>query len=344
MISNKANITGYIVLFIFIVGGGVISMKYFNYCNQEEDIYFIYRDSKKIAEGYNPYSAIKSGDMRNNQKYATYFPLFYYQSALFYKLGFKDFSVWLKAWRILYLLITTSLCLFIYNELSKKINVWIGLFSVAIWQFHAYTFYVLRVSQFDFLPILFMLLSLTMIEKNFKRSLLLFGISLSFKQIGIFLVPIYILFAYKQLNDWRKALKVSFLYGGIIPFVASLPFLIWDTNGYLKSILFSATRYGVSHFGGFRSLDNLMDFHGIISVLPMMLMMSVIFYSYYKNITSKYLSCFLIFAIFNGFNSVLFKQYLIWQLLFIPFLILEFYQMSQSRTIEGTNAIIDKIE
>ncbi len=42
-----------------------------------DDIYFIWLEGKRIIAGENPYARVLLGDMRVNDKYATYFPLAY---------------------------------------------------------------------------------------------------------------------------------------------------------------------------------------------------------------------------------------------------------------------------
>ncbi|HPR33551.1 MAG TPA: hypothetical protein PLK12_15735 [Prolixibacteraceae bacterium] len=310
---------------IFLLSGLIVNIKFFKYNNPDEDIYYIYRDCKSIVDGQNPYSSVKSGNMRSNDKYATYFPLFYLQGAGMYALGLKDYNNWLIAWRILQMLVFSAISLLVFQQLFQHINGWAALFGVLFWQFHAYTLYVLKVAQIDFLAIFFLLLALIYSEKRLKLALLFFGISLAVKQIAIFLVPLFFLIVLRQKHDWKKALGVSLLYGGLVPFVTSLPFLIWDPIGFLKSVFFSATRHPASHLGT-QSIDALFCMEGIISVLPMLVVMGFVYYLFIKDFLSKYFSSFLLLAVFVGFNSVLFKQYLVWPLLLIPFMIIEFYQ------------------
>src|SRR5687768_7823003 len=53
-----------------------------------EDIYYIWLEGKRIINGENPYGRVLTGNMRNNDKYATLFPIAYLLSALIQKIGF----------------------------------------------------------------------------------------------------------------------------------------------------------------------------------------------------------------------------------------------------------------
>src|SRR5436309_1476831 len=65
-----------------------------------EDIFHVWRDSRRIAEGHDPYARILGGDMRVNQKYATYLPGFYLVVAAATSVaGTLEFDEWLAAWR-----------------------------------------------------------------------------------------------------------------------------------------------------------------------------------------------------------------------------------------------------
>ena len=65
----------------------------------QEDIYYSFREGQRILNGENPYERILSGNMRDNKKYATYFPVFYELSYATQALGLEQFSTWLVFWR-----------------------------------------------------------------------------------------------------------------------------------------------------------------------------------------------------------------------------------------------------
>ncbi|MEO1180319.1 MAG: hypothetical protein AAFX51_05560, partial [Cyanobacteria bacterium J06636_28] len=66
---------------------------------QGHDMYYIWLEGKRIIAGENPYARVLAGNLRENDKYATYFPIAYLLSALVQKLGFLDYRDWLYFWR-----------------------------------------------------------------------------------------------------------------------------------------------------------------------------------------------------------------------------------------------------
>ena len=75
--------------------------------DDKNDLYYDFLEAERLIAGENPYERILSGDMRNNQKYATYFPLFYLLSAGVLKLGFQEFQQYVAFWRLGFLFLTS---------------------------------------------------------------------------------------------------------------------------------------------------------------------------------------------------------------------------------------------
>ncbi len=70
----------------------------------QPDIYFVWRDGSRLAAGQNPCEAILSGNMQENRKYPTYFPLYYLLVAGAHRLGVTEYRDWMRLWRPLVLL------------------------------------------------------------------------------------------------------------------------------------------------------------------------------------------------------------------------------------------------
>ena len=319
-----------ISFWILIITGIITYSKFYNYKAIEEDIFI---DGERILAGENPYSRILGGDMRHNNKYTTYLPLFYLACSLSQYAGLESYEEWLSAWRSFNLLIFVLISWLIFSQVYEKFGWVTGIFGGLFWQFNAFSLTVIKIAQLDFLAIFFVLLSLLYMQKNVKVSLILFGVSLAIKQIGIFLVPFYGFFCYEQVRDWKKTLFYCTVYIGLVPFLASLPFLIWDAEGFVRSILFSATRNHDTHFG-IQTLDRVYQVSGIPAKIPMLVLMLIPSFLYHQGKINKYLACFLIFSVFTGFNSVTFRQYMVWPIVFIPLLMTEFSPDRAGR--EGT--------
>ena len=326
---NYRNIIAIICLFLIAFVGIVINIKLLNlwdYNTKEEDIYYTFIEGKRILAGENPYARVLTGDMRDNDKYATYFPLFYLLSALTQLLGFQEYSAWISLWRPIFLMFYIGIAGLIFYKLYKNRLLTIGLFAALFWLFNRWTLHVSKIAHLEFISIFFLLLSLIIFPKNKYISLILFSLSLAFKQIAIFLLPLYLIWVWQSSEDNQlKDTLIALLLILSIPVITSLPFISWNAEGFFKSILFSATRNPSVSFKAM-SLDALIglkipEFVGIKAKLPMLFMMSLVFLSAIKRQIGIYTSVLLIMSVFVDFNSVLFSQYLCWIVPFIPLVI-----------------------
>jgi hypothetical protein len=67
-----------------------------------QDVYYVWIEGKRIINGENPYARVLEGNMLDNNKYATYFPVFYWLSAFTQLAGFRDYSTWILFWKIIF--------------------------------------------------------------------------------------------------------------------------------------------------------------------------------------------------------------------------------------------------
>jgi uncharacterized membrane protein len=191
------------------------------------------------------------------------------------------------------------------------------------WIFNRWTLHVATIAHIDFIPLFFLILSLLIFHKYRWVSLFLFSLSLAIKQIGIFLAPLYLIWTWQSENRSKlKKMLIAFAVIASIPLLTSLPFILWNSEGFFKSILFSATRNPGSHFNA-PSLDVYIgkfipDFIGIKAKIPMLFLMILIYLSTLRRQLGMYTSSLLTMSIFIDFNSVLFLQYMCWVVPFIP--------------------------
>lgn len=294
-----------------------------------EDLFFLFSDSKTVAEGGNPYLRTADGNMHDNEKYTTYFPLFFLTNAVLIKAGFSDYYKWQVIWQVVMLISLFATAFLVFHMIRKKANWQVALLAVLFILFNRWTLYVTLISQIDFTAILFLILSFFYLDSSFKKSLLFFGLSLAFKQMAIFLAPLYLIWAW-QKNPSSKYLWQSTFWAGIIPFVTSLPFLIWDAKSYLMSILFSATRGQATHMDA-SALNFHLKMGGLVGKLPMLLLMAFIFYLTAKNKIGRFTSAFLVMTIFMTFNAVLLNQYLAWTAVLLPLVFIDYYDVLNRR-------------
>ena len=324
-IINQTWFLPYIAILLVMIAGLFVHLNLWESPAKviNEDVYYTFLEGNRIINGENPYARILEGNMRENNKYATYFPLAYLLSGLTQIIGINQFASWLLVWRVIFLaanLVITYLVFHISNTRKQSL---LGVFGAIFWLFNRWTLHVTSISHIDFVPLFLLLLSLVFIPRRFYLACILFGVSLAFKQIAIFAFPLYLVWSWQTSQQHRvRNLIITTLVIGVIPFLLSVPFLVWNSEGYIKSILFSATRNPADHFNA-PALDTFLEILKIPVNIPMMLLLGMTYILALVKRVPKYASILLVMTIFFGFNSVLFRQYLIWFMLFIPLTVLE---------------------
>jgi uncharacterized membrane protein len=328
--TNKTKkILALVCLIITLVSGLIVHTKLWIYDTKAEDIYYTWLEGKRILLGENPYARVLAGNMRENEKYATYFPLFYLLSCLTQLFSWREYSQWVYLWRHIFLVFNLGITSLIFYVFCAQRLFVVAIFSSIFWLFNRWTLDVTKIAHIEFLPIFFLIASLMVFRNNQFISLLLYSISLAFKQIAIFLLPLYLIWAWQSTETGKLRQTLTAL--GIIlsiPVITSLPFIIWNAEGFFKSIAFSATRNPGDHFGA-NSLDAFItkavpQFVGIKAKIPMLFLMALIYLTAFQKKIGLYSSSLLTMSIFVDFNSVLFPQYMSWIVPLLPLAIDDF--------------------
>jgi uncharacterized membrane protein len=310
----------YMIFCLIIVAGILVHSALWN-VNQEierEDIYYTFIEGGRLINGANPYERVLSGDMRTNNKYATYFPMFYLLSGYSQQLGLESFPEWLSFWRVIFLVCNLGISCLIFQICAAENKHLLGIIGVFFWLFNRWTLHVSVISHIDFLPLFILLLSLSLLPRYFYLSCILLGLSLAIKQIAIFVVPVYLIWSWNNYHHNRlQNTLAAFALIAAIPLLVSIPFLIWNAEGYCKSILFSVTRYPPGYLKT-QSLDTLAGVYGIPAKIPMLFLLVLSYSLVFLQGIPLYVSHLLVMIIFFNFNSVVFRQYAIWFLPFIP--------------------------
>jgi hypothetical protein len=277
------------------------------------DIFFIWSAGHEIAHGENPYSKIHGSNMLENHKYSTFLPGFYLIVSGYVALGHETFGEWMSFWRPANFAIHYAIGVFLFFVLLPRGGFWLALFGSQFWLLSRWTIQIVNAGQIDALPIAILLVSMWILPRYKRTSLILFGASLSIKQIGIFMLPVYLLLE----SDLDKPLMWNFgqgvknlLYIAALPLLICLPFLIWDARGLFLSILFSATRSP----SGIKvpSIDALLGYVGLVAKIPMILMMACVYFLVLQRRIGRFMAALALFLTFPSFNSVLFSQYMAW--------------------------------
>jgi hypothetical protein len=308
-----------LVVIAILVMGIAVSLQFWGYESpRKEDIYYTYLDGERLLQGVNPYERVLAGDMRVNDKYSTYFPGFYYLASLVQFAGLRVFDTWLSFWRVIFLVFNISIAALLFYIPARKQMLGLSIFAALFWLFNRWTLHVARTADIDFIPLFFMLLSLYLFQRNRKTSYLLLGLSLTIKQVAIFLVPVYLIWSWKKAPDRSaKHLVSSALWIGIVPLIASLPLLIWNWEAFVRSILFSTTRIAAAAYNVY-SLDVALGWQGLLARVPVVLMLLMAYWLTWKYKLGVFNMALLVLAIFLFFNSVFFTSYMVWVVAFIP--------------------------
>lgn len=343
-----------------------------------QDIYFAWVEGRRLLAGENPYERVLSGDMRQNAKYATYFPIFYELSALTQFMGLRQYQAWIAVWKAVFMLFYLGVACVLFAVLSARGQPLAGILAAAFWLFNRWSLGLIRGAHLDFIPIFLLVLSLGVYPRHRRTSLLLYGTSLGFKQIAIFLAPLYLIRVWCEaarsrdtrgrdaethltqapvrlsdtpvidsavpppslisprrsgLGRFQPVLGAAALIV-LIPLVTSTPFLVWNFEGYVRSILFSVTRSPDDHFG-IGSLDSLLGWSGIPARIPMFSIMLLVYALFALDRIGMLTGALFVMAIFVDFNSVLFPQYVLWIVPLIPLIICDNHQSSIPRELHA---------
>jgi hypothetical protein len=323
-----------VVLFIAFVALR-INMRFWPLDTVGSDTYYSWIEGRRILNGRNPYERILHGNMQENQKYATYFPLFYEASTLAQLAGYRQYHAWISFFRYIFLAFNLATGLALFGLTFSKRTWALSLLAVLFWYFNRWTLTASKIVALDFIPILLMVLSLGFFERYRKTSLLLFSFSLAFKQIAIFLAPLYLIWEYQQSRSIKNVILAG-LWIVSIPLLSSIPFLYWNAEGFIKSVVFSATRDAATQFGS-DSIDVVARLSGLIARIPFLAILFGTYFAAWQNAVGRYGAAMLVMAAFIGFNPVLFIQYLAWLMPLLPLAAAEWMYLTQAKTSMSTS-------
>lgn len=320
-----------IIVFVIALVAVRVNLRFWSLDTVGSDTYYSWVEGRRILDGQNPYERVLHGSMEENKKYATYFPLFYEASALIQHLGIRQYQAWIDWWRYVFMLcnIATGFVLFRFTFLPRK---WaLAVLAVLFWYFNRWTLSASESVALDFIPIFLMVLSLGMFEKHRKVSFLLYGFSLATKQIAVFLLPLYLIWEYQESHSIKKVFVAGWLIA-FVPVVASLPFLMWNLEGFIKSVAFSATRNSLDHFGA-PSIDNILNLSGLAARIPFLIMLFAAYFVSWQGAMGRYGAAMMVMGIFVAFNSILFTHYPAWLMPLLPLTASEWLQSQVVRNI-----------
>jgi hypothetical protein len=280
------------------------------------DIRSIYEMSRDLSLGNNPYDSILPG-RRTDEKYATYLPLFYIFGALIHRLGAQEYLAWIGVWRFGNLAANVGIGALLFAAFYQRRLLLMALFAALFWFFNRWTLYITVNGQIDLAPVVCLVASLLLFRTHRLASCLLLGVSLALKHIGIFVVPLYLIWAWQSVEQNRlRQVALAAIWIVTVPALISLPFILWNPESFRASMVYSLTREAENHFK-VASLDELLTvmypwFTGFLARLPMIGLMLLIYLGAIRRQVSLFFGVLLVMSVFIDFDSVVFRQYFTW--------------------------------
>jgi hypothetical protein len=306
------------------------------------DIYYIWRDGVRLADGVNPYGyGLPREPEERSSKHPSYLPLFYLAVAGAYKLGVHDYTTWLALWRTVRIAAHVMIAVFLYHAGRRAGRPLLGLFGALFWSLNRWALYTVRTGGLDELALLVLLLSLECFGRRRRLAFLLLGTSLALKHVGFLVAPLYLVWTWQNLDRaprrerWTEVAR-ALLWIALVPLAVSLPFLWWDGSAFANSIWSSAVRPAAG-YGHVSAVGSLLGLRGGPARIPLLLLATLILFvaASYQAI-GRYTTILLMFTVFTDFNTVLFPQYFAWV---IPFIVLAAGEHAEARLREAPGGV-----
>jgi hypothetical protein len=307
--------------------------------SEDNDIYYDFLEAKKITVGENPYERILSGDMRSNDKYATYFPLFYLLSAGIIKLGFQEFQQFVAFWRLGFLFCNIGAGVVLFYLLWPRRGLLLAVFGVLFWFFGRWNLRLTTTGNIDYLAIFFLLLAFWLLPRHRVWAFVVLGLSLGIKQLDVILVPLFLILVWQSESQHRaRALLVAIAALASTLVITSAPFFAAGPEAFLKSMIFEGVRNPSRNSDA--ALGVYLGWSGSVSRLPVIILMALVYALFWRRKIGFYTAGLLAMITFITTNPVLFSQYFVWLTPFFPLAASEvFFESKKTPAVPATDRI-----
>ncbi len=288
------------------------------------DISMYLHRGQQIVAGKNPYACVlEKGSCKG---YPAHTPGMYLVASGFVLFGVHDLDSWAAAWRPVAIASWLAVGLVLLVHISRKGSVALAVAAFGFWLFNRWSIDVLRIAHTDFLGVLFLLLAVIFAEKRPKTAALMFGISLAIKQVAILALPVFLIFLW-QTNQ-KSFKKVAMLFGLVIliPLLTLTPFLIDNPSATIYGILNPLERPAQQVHGFASSFAQFVDVTNISKIFLMIYLIGIVYIAAYQKTISLSGGTLMIFLIMISFTHVLYNQYIVWLLPFIPLAVSAYWQ------------------
>lgn len=285
------------------------------------DIGATYLEGERICKGINPYSRIIEQGDDGIRKPPTYFPGFYVSVCALNRLGIKDFNTFRPVWTGINAVLCFLLGAAFWYALWKRQLYLEAVFAPVLLFYGRWSSNELFGLMIDIPGVLPLVLSILLFDRHRRASYVMFGLSLAMKQIGIFIAPLFLIWAYVDRGD-RKPLHAvleCIVLCSLLPAIMLAPFMYNDLKGTVLSILHSAVRRSgrVTHYWLLKDIPFSATFMLFFSML---IVYALAFFQRLPRGTAA----FLVMICFISFNRIYFPQYSFWPVALVPFVLLEY--------------------
>ena len=281
-----------------------------------QDISFYLHRGRQIAAGENPYSCVLEEE--SCVGYPAHLPGMYLFTAGFVAMGFDELDEWAKVWRPIMLMAWFSVGVVLLVYIFRHGQPVLAVAAFGFWLFNRWSLDVLRIAHIDFIGVLFLVLAVVLAGRLPLLAAVLFGASLAVKQVAVLVAPIFLLAVWRQKKS--SVLQLAVLTGLmlLVPAVTSLPFLLDNPNATVQGWLNVVERPAQSVRGFAPSFDEWLDVTHVGKLLVMLLLVGVVYVAAWRKEVGLIEGVLIVMAIIMAFTPVLYNQYFVWLIPFIP--------------------------
>jgi hypothetical protein len=126
----RKELVGQISMVVILILGAIIFTQISSKRDvSSEDVFYTYIEGQKIIHGENPYARVVGEDIRENDKYAIYFPGFYLLSGASQAIGLESFEYWIAFWKIIFLSSALTISVVIFMLYKTEYHLLLSLFG-----------------------------------------------------------------------------------------------------------------------------------------------------------------------------------------------------------------------
>lgn len=297
-----------------------------------------------VLEGGNPYLEFNPEQMLLQEKAPSFFPLYFYLMAFFARVSDYSFVLFIDNLRFLVFTAYVSIGATIYLLLRKQSRL-LAFSGMFFFMFNRWTINDILSLKQDTYIIILLLVSLVLLKKNKYASFLILGVATAIKHLTVFALPVFALEILRSfwlnrsnlrspqmLLELKKSVIYVLLF--LFPILApAIPFMRESPTNFFYSFVYQVTRESESSTALDTGFDKMLIlynqdknqniFYFMLPRLPMLAAYLGLVAALFAGKLNKWRYCAFAYLIFIGFNSVLFMQYYVWAMAFLPLVLLE---------------------